>query len=108
MSDRFQWNKHPDLKEKIEIYNDELVQYYQDNIVSFSGGEKVDLSAIDQEEAYKLLSKRIYKTRNSLVHSKESEKKKYVPFNDDRILIKEIPLMRFIAESIIISDSIHI
>ena len=33
------------------------------------------------------------------------DKPKYTPFKDDRILVKEIPLMRFISEMVILSES---
>lgn len=59
----------------------------------------------DRANIITTLAERIYSTRNSLVHSKDGEKKKYEPFKDDKYLLKEIPLMRFIAESIISKES---
>jgi hypothetical protein len=81
-----------------------LLGYYASNKVEFSGGDTIRFNG-DQSEVIKALARRIYKTRNALVHSKDGPKGKYTPFTDDRWLIPEIPLMRFIAEQIIIATS---
>ena len=94
-----------DLKEKINEYNPTLIEYYRIEKVGFSDGNLVDLESADEDQIAKNLANRIYKTRNSIVHSKESEKSKYMPFKDDKVLVKEIPLLRFIAEQIIIDSS---
>lgn len=94
-----------DLKEKINEYDAALVDYYKTEKVGFSDGNCADLDSTDEEQVAKSLANRIYKTRNSIVHSKESEKSKYMPFKDDKVLVKEIPLLRFIAEQIIIESS---
>lgn len=73
--------------------------------MGFSGGDEVDLENPNESIIGEKLSSRIYKTRNAIVHSKESERVRYTPFRDDRILVKEIPLLRFIAEQIIIESS---
>lgn len=48
------------------------------------------------------ISKRIYKTRNYFVHSKDEEKEentfRYVPFEDDHYINNELPLVQAIAE----------
>jgi hypothetical protein len=51
------------------------------------------------------LVQRIYFTRNAIVHSKDGEKGKYLPFSHEKQLVKEVPLLRFISEAIIISNS---
>ena len=94
-----------DLKEKINDYDSTLVEYYKSEKVGFSDGNFVDLNSSDEDQIVKSLANRIYKTRNSIVHSKESEKSKYMPFKDDKVLVKEVPLLRFIAEQIIIESS---
>jgi hypothetical protein len=93
-----------ELVAKVKEYDPTLLDYYKNNDVSFSGGMKVDLESSDSTLADNL-TKRIYKTRNSIVHSKEGEKGKYIPFEHDKILVKEVPLLRFIAEGIIIKTS---
>lgn len=94
-----------DLADKLKDYDDSLLEYYKLNTVSFSGASTVDIEAEDETVIFKHLAARIYKNRNSIVHSKESEKSKYTPFRDDKTLVKEVPLIRFISEQIIFSTS---
>ena len=84
--------------------------YYKDNVVTFSEGAKVDLESIDKNEIYENLKNRIYDTRNAIVHSKASAEIDivdgyYNPFEDAKDLRKEIPLMKAIAEQIIIKTA---
>lgn len=56
------------------------------------------------------MANRVYKTRNSLVHSKSNEVKLnergiYKPFKDSKALLKEIPLLKEISEEIIIKSA---
>jgi len=94
-----------DLKNKIDDYDSTLRDYYRTTKVGFSNGDEFDLSGSDHAVLAKKLASRIYKTRNAIVHSKDSEKSKYMPFRDDKILVREVPLIRFIAEQIIIESS---
>lgn len=94
-----------DLVNKLTAFDPELLDFYKNNTVKFSAGDTVDFFLVDTDQIFDKLSKRIYKTRNAIVHSKEGEKSKYTPFDDDRILLKEIPLLRFIGEDIIIKNS---
>lgn len=79
------------------------------NKVSFSDGNAIIFS-IDESQYIKSLTERIYKTRNSIVHSKESfvgEKKsnKYKRIKDDKELLQEIALIQVMAEIMINEDS---
>lgn len=94
-----------ELRQNIENYNPELIQYFKSNIVPFSKGNKVNFESDNRDEIYKNLAKRIYFTRNCIVHSKESDKVKYVPFKDDKDLLNENYLLRILVETVIISDS---
>ena len=94
-----------DLREQIADYDSDLVDYYRSAKVLFAAAGEVDLHESDVSVIFKKLAARIYKIRNSIVHSKESDKARYTPFRDDRILIKEVPLLRFISEQIIINTS---
>ena len=94
-----------DLRDKLKEYDEALVEYYQQNKVAFSNGPEVDLETNDRENVFRLLTKRIYATRNSLVHSKDGDKERFTPFRDDRVLVKEVPLMRFIAEMVVLAES---
>ena len=94
-----------ELVQKLNEYDASLVEYYKLASVSFSGAGTIHLEGSDEELIYKHLAARIYKNRNSIVHSKESEKSKYTPFKDDKTLVKEVPLLRFISEKIIFETS---
>lgn len=94
------------LKDEINSYDENLIEYYKSNKVFFSDGSTFNLnSESENEKLIKEISNRIYATRCALVHSKDGFKEKYIPFKDEPILMKEIPLMRFIAEMIIIHHS---
>lgn len=92
------------IKEEINTYDSELLEYYKTTEISFSRGNKVNFDE-DRQVILRNLRERIYKTRNSVVHSKENDKAKYLPFKHDKELSKEIILMRIIAEHIIIDSS---
>ena len=94
-----------ELRHKLDEYDDSLVGFYTSNEVAFSGGPEVDLDGPDSGLTIKRLAKRIYATRNALVHSKDGDKGKYTPFKDDRVLVKEVPLLRFASEMVIIFES---
>lgn len=93
-----------EIKEEINSYDPTLLDYYKSNDVEFSKGNKVNFQE-DREKILKGLRDRIYKTRNSIVHSKDTDKERYLPYKHDKILQKEIILMRIIAEKIIIESS---
>lgn len=95
----------PDLLTELTSFDPAAVDYYRTTKVPFSGGVEVDLRSPDEESIVKNLANRIYQTRNALVHSKDGDKSKYTPFADDHALVKELPLMRFIAERTILENS---
>lgn len=94
-----------ELRNDLAGYDSDLVEHYSEHKVSFADAGIVNLTAADKVAAFKALAGRIYKTRNALVHSKEGGKAKFTPFADDGELSREIPLIRFIAERIIIATS---
>lgn len=93
------------LNLKIGQYDNTLIDYYKSNSVTFSKGSPVDFNSSQEDKIHKKLANRIYKTRNAIVHSKEGNKPKYIPFKHEKELLQEIPLIRFIAEEIIIKSS---
>ena len=53
-----------------------------------------------------VIAKRIYKTRNAITHSKKDQTdKQYSPYTDTDALKKELPLIRSVAELVIINSS---
>ena len=96
------------IKKEIENINPTLVDYYDKEKVNFSKGVSVNFN--DMDNLCKNIAKRIYFTRNALVHYKSNdfskkEKGIYRPFNDREELLKEIPLIRILAETVIINDA---
>jgi len=105
---RLTLEKHVDtniLLEKVREYDPNLVEFYRNNQVPFSDGDTVNLESGDSAQIISLLAKRIYKTRNAIVHSKDGDKVRYIPFEHDKLLVMEVPLARFIAELIILRNS---
>lgn len=104
-------NKYIDLetlKDKINNIDSELVVYYDKTNVKFSKGIAVNFN--DKDNLCKNISKRVYFTRNALVHYKSNdlnykEKGIYRPFDDRKDLLREVPLIRILAEEVIINDS---
>ncbi|MFI5822637.1 hypothetical protein ACIA8I_26595 [Streptomyces rishiriensis] len=92
------------LVDDLDEYDPHIVQHYRSTAASFSDANTVDLRGAQVDEVISSLAKRIYKTRNSLVHAKDGARPKYFPFTNDEELAREVPLMRFCAEQIIISD----
>lgn len=93
------------IQESLKESGLNLIDYYKSTEVPFSKGNKVNFEIEDKNEIYKNIGKRIYRTRNAIVHSKENGKNKYLPFKDDKELLKELPLMKYLAESIITGSS---
>lgn len=99
-----------DLISDLTEFDNSLIDYYKSSEVNFSNGDAVDLRDVSNEKLYKKLAARIYKTRNALVHSKSNENRLnergvYNPFVSSQELAKEIPLMRYISEAIIINSA---
>ena len=84
--------------EKLNEIDEDIIEYYKNNKVNFSNGDAIDLIG-DKKHIFKKLANRVYKTRNSLVHSKSNEVRLnergiYKPFKDSKALLKEIPLLK--------------
>lgn len=92
------------LKDKLRQIDLESISYYQNNKVLFCKAPTISWN--DVEGVYTQIVKRIYFTRNALIHSKSGKnRERYKPYKDEKSLQKEIPLVRVIAEMIIINSS---
>ncbi len=92
------------LKDKLKQIDLESISYYQNNKVLFCKAPAIPWN--DAEGVYTQIAKRIYFTRNALIHSKSGKnRERYRPYKDEKSLQKEIPLVRVIAEMIIINSS---
>ncbi|WP_182876486.1 hypothetical protein [Microbispora sp. H10670] len=94
-----------DLVSDIRSFDSSLLDYYATEPVRFCGGERVLLTQPNESDIFAALSKRVYKTRNALVHSKDGSKGRFIPFTHDKELLPEVSLMRFMAEQIITATS---
>lgn len=94
-----------ELKNELNKISTDFIEHYKSNEVRFSKGNRVNFDNPNIQNVFSDLTKRIYFTRNAIVHSKETDKIKFMPFRDDKDLLLEIPLMRVIAELIIIGTS---
>lgn len=97
------------LVNSINLQDRNAASYYQNSIVPFTSSEKTKIQWANTESVYTNLANRIYETRNSLVHSKsEKMDKQYKPYKDKQDLIKELPLIRAVAEQVIINSGTDI
>ncbi|MCB1192889.1 MAG: hypothetical protein KDK90_20765 [Leptospiraceae bacterium] len=94
-----------EIKKKLQEMDENCIEYYKNNEVPFSKGDKVDLESIDLEEVYKNLSARLYKNKNAISIKRDFIKNRYSPINDQLYLAKEIPLIKTIAEKVILESS---
>ena len=93
-----------ELRARIGTIDSTAETYYQTSKVVFCNAPSIAWS--DVQGVYTQLCKRIYATRNSLIHSKSGRKHElYHPYKDEPILRKEIPLVKAVAELIIINSS---
>ena len=91
----------------VNIDENNILDFYERNSVKFLEDKyKINFNSKDPKTVYSNIRNRIYDTRNSLVHNKDSYNlKKYHPYDDENELRKEIPLIKVIAMEIIISTS---
>lgn len=93
-----------ELKERIEELKEGAVDFYGNNAVAFCNGSIIQWKNI--QGVYTNLAKRIYETRNALIHSKSGKNhSRYKPYEHERLLVKELPLIRAVAELVIINSS---
>ena len=96
------------LRATIQHIDGTSVEYYQNTSVPFADDGKMINFQDEPEKVYTSIRDRIYATRNAVVHSKSGDRLKYEPFKHDKQLSKEIPLIRAVAEEIIINSADHI
>lgn len=93
------------LKKSINSIDSSAIDYYTNfNTPFVDEGNKINFDETS-EVVLKLIRNRIYSVRNSIVHSKDGEKLRYQPFQQDKELAKEVPLVRAVAEEIIVNSA---
>lgn len=92
------------LKNKLDSTGITDGNYYKNTDIKFSNGPKIIWD--NSEGVITNIAKRIYYTRNSLVHSKSGRKNlMYHPYKNEEDLKNEIPLVKSIAEFVIIESA---
>jgi hypothetical protein len=93
-----------ELKNRINNFDDTALMYYQNTKVPFCNAAVISWN--DAQGILTQIAKRIYHTRNSLVHSKSGKSdERYRPYKNEPQLQQEIPLVKAVAELIIINSS---
>lgn len=93
------------LKNTIASLDESALEFYKNHEVVFAeNSPKIDFGK-NYDDLYIDIRNRVYSVRNAIVHSKEGEKLRFQPFVHDKDLALEIPLIRAIAEEIIINTS---
>lgn len=93
-----------ELKQDLNSYDITSYNHVMSGNVDFV--EVPNLINLEDQEFNISLANRIYNIRNALIHSKEGEKHRYVPFSEHEVeLKKELALMRLLAEQVIIRSS---
>jgi hypothetical protein len=86
----------------LERYFSGALQHFSTNSVPFADAEAVDLRATDPYLPDRV-AERIYCVRNAVAHSKASTTR-YSPYTDDLPLAREVPLVRLVAEQLMVPD----
>lgn len=92
-----------DPDEILDQLQENEIEYYKNTQVPFSSGSAIQFNS---DKFYNNMTNRIYSTRNALVHSKSGQQKSsFNPFHDEDALKKEIPLIKHVAEKVLIDFS---
>lgn len=95
-----------ELKKRINDLSPSAIDYYQNNLVTFTTSKKTKISWSDTQGVYTNLATRIYETRNALVHSKSEQRaNQYRPYENKKDLTSEIALIKAVAELVLINSS---
>lgn len=95
-----------ELENQIRSMAPDALAYYQNSFVPFTTSKKTKIAWSDTQGVYTNIATRIYETRNALVHSKsEQAANQYRPYKNSNDLALEIPLIKAVAELVIINSS---
>lgn len=89
------------LRSWIEEFDRDNAGYFTTERELFGERNKIDTS---DNQLFPTVGYRIYHIRNALVHNKEGEVSRFIPFSgQEKILVKEIPLLKHISEELILN-----
>ncbi|MDQ3010525.1 MAG: hypothetical protein M3X11_07460 [Acidobacteriota bacterium] len=88
------------LRQWIEEYEEKHGSYFTNEVTLFGSSFRLDTS---DNTIIPNLALRIYKIRNALVHNKEGEIGRFVPYTgQEEVLNKEVQILLFLAEQLIV------
>ncbi|MGV6476761.1 hypothetical protein [Azotobacter vinelandii] len=91
-----------DARQWIASYEGNNAPHYTKEKEVFGEALRVDTS---DNQLFPTIATRIYHIRNALVHNKEGELSRFIPFSgQEKILVSEIPLLQLIAEQLILKS----
>lgn len=89
-----------ELRIWIEEFDKENSSYFSTEREIFGEPSRIDTS---DNQLFPTVGARIYHIRNALVHNKEGEVSRFIPFSgQEKILVNEAPLLRRISEELIL------
>jgi hypothetical protein len=89
-----------DLRQWIENYESTNGPYFTEDAAVFGTSMRIDVS---DDSIVPNITARIYAIRNALVHNKEGEVSRFIPYTgQEELLQKEVQILLHIAEQLII------
>lgn len=89
-----------ELRQWVDKHDSENDNHFTTERQIFAEAVRIDTS---NDQIFTTTAQRIYHIRNALVHHKEGEESRFIPFSgQEEVLFREIPLLLFIAEQLII------
>jgi hypothetical protein len=89
-----------ELRSWINFHESETEEYFTKERQVFAEPLRIDTS---NDQIFATVAQRIYHIRNALVHYKEGEVSRFIPFSgQEKVLFREIPLLLFLAEQLIL------
>ncbi|HCI13603.1 MAG: hypothetical protein A2063_07505 [Gallionellales bacterium GWA2_60_142] len=88
------------VRQWIATYEGNNGPHYTEEREVFGEPLRIDTS---DNQLFPTIAARVYHIRNALVHNKEGEISRFIPFSgQEKILLSEAPLLQFIAEELIL------
>lgn len=88
------------VRQWIASYEGNNGPHYTDEHEVFGEALRIDIS---DNQIFPTIAARVYHIRNALVHNKEGEISRFIPFSgQEKILLSEAPLLQLIAEELIL------
>ena len=89
-----------DLRRWVEDYEAQNGRYFTEDVTVFSNSMRIDVS---DNSIVPNIATRIYTIRNALVHNKEGEVSRFIPYSgQEEVLLKEVQILLHLAEQLII------